>query len=66
MAHGLGTGVNSIVSKIWYVFDFGGPAGVMDFVGKHAAAEVAKDLDGYRVAGPTGTIPWDWALNQRP
>jgi hypothetical protein len=50
----------------WYVFDFGGTAGVLDFVSKHAAAEVAKDLDAYRVAGSTGTIPWDWALDQRP
>ncbi|HUK64634.1 MAG TPA: DUF547 domain-containing protein, partial [Dongiaceae bacterium] len=50
----------------WYVFDFGGPAGVMEFVSRHAAAEVTKDLDAYRVAGSTGTIPWDWTLDQRP
>jgi Protein of unknown function, DUF547 len=50
----------------WYAFDFGGPDGVMEFVSRHAAADVAKDLDAYRVSTSTGTIPWDWALDQRP
>jgi hypothetical protein len=50
----------------WYIFDFGGADGVMAFVTKHAPTDIAKDLDVYRVAGSTGTIPWDWGLNQRP
>jgi hypothetical protein len=50
----------------WYIFDFGGPQGVLDFVSRHAPVDIAKDLDGYRVAGSSGTIPWDWALDQRP
>lgn len=50
----------------WYVVDFGGTDGVMNFVSKYAAADVAKDLNAYRVTGSTGTIPWDWALDQRP
>ncbi|MFI5371365.1 MAG: DUF547 domain-containing protein [Candidatus Eisenbacteria bacterium] len=50
----------------WNDHDFGGPDGVMAFLMKHAPAIVTIDLDRYRVATPTGVVPWDWRLNQRP
>ncbi len=50
----------------WFDHDFGGPAGVMDFVTKHAPDWVSKDLDRFDVGAPSGSIPWDWTLDQRP
>lgn len=56
------------VSEIfrWYMTDFGGRLGVLDFVRRHAPQETRRALEAEAPKALAGYLAWDWGLNQYP
>jgi hypothetical protein len=48
----------------WYANDFGGRAGVLEFLKRYAPAEAAGAIAKRGGNALGGFIPWDWRLNQ--
>jgi len=48
----------------WYAKDFGGHAGVLEFLKRYAPAEAAGAIAKRGGNALAGFIPWDWRLNQ--
>uniref|UniRef100_A0A832I5V9 DUF547 domain-containing protein n=1 Tax=Eiseniibacteriota bacterium TaxID=2212470 RepID=A0A832I5V9_UNCEI len=50
----------------WYMAEFGGRSGALDFIRRHAPPKLRARLEADRVSALHGFIPWDWTLNQFP